>query len=306
MSVLDFDPDKFINCEVEHRLFASLLSFTDEARVLAVRGASGTGKSQLLRSFAYHCRTAHPRRIPVCLLSLDQPGDAVLPLIQEMARQLSGFGLSFPTFNQLESARVANDFSKIRSSVYLEGAIFENAKDVRISGTMINPERVERMTISTNQVEFTSEQVNLAQEVSVKAFFDDLRLYCAESPAVILLDTFEKSRPQVRAWISEFFLEHFFFNLDQRPQRLLTVISGQEIPTFQQLWSRYLCEQVVHVVPQLSTWEREHIEAYCLALGLPPQSAPIEPLYQIVQTGGMTPELIKNVINTLLSQARAR
>lgn len=304
--MLDFDPDTFINCEVERRLFSSLLSVADQARILAIRGASGTGKSQLLRSFAHQCRTAYPRRIPVCLVSLDTPGDAVLPLVQEMERQLSRFGLTFPTFKQIESARVANDFSKIRASVHLEGAIFEGATDVRISGTMINPERVEMINISAERVEFTAEQVDLAQEVSVKAFFDDLRVHCAQSPVVLLLDTYEKCRPSVHAWINEYFLERLFFDLDQRPQQLMTVIAGQDTPLFQQFWPRHMCEVIVQIVPHLSAWEREHIAAYCLTLGISPESAPIEPIYQIAQTGGMTPELIKNIISTMQSQVRPR
>ncbi|NCC31902.1 MAG: hypothetical protein EOM24_07735, partial [Chloroflexia bacterium] len=191
MNSHDFEPDKFINCEYERQLFADLLTFTDQARILTVRGPSGTGKSQLLRSFAHQCRMSQPR-IPFCLLSLDQPGDDVLPLVQEMARQLGVFGLDFPTFKRLESARVAKDFGQIRSSVYLEGASFKGAQDVRISGTMINLERAEQMSINSAQVDFTSEQINLAQEVSVKAFFDDLRACDAQAPIVFLFDTYEK------------------------------------------------------------------------------------------------------------------
>jgi hypothetical protein len=239
------------------------------------------------------------------LLSLATPGDAVLPLIQEMARQLRSFGLSFPAFEQLEVARAAGDFGPFRARMYIKENKFQDVEDIRISGVMVNSGDVKTINVHAERVEFTPEQANLAQEASIRAFFDDLRSYCSDSPVVVLLDTYEKSTPQVRTWIQEFFLERFFFDLEQRPQRLVTVIAGQETPAFQQLWSRHMCELVARIVPQLSAWEREHIEAYCRALGLADAKV-IKPIYQLVQMGGMTPELITNVIKTMLNQARPR
>jgi hypothetical protein len=301
MSSRDFDPYKFIDREFEQELFENLLELTGSLRVLAIRDQGGMGKTQLLEKLQYRCRIARPRRIPVCLLSLDDfPSDAILPIIQAMARQLGNFGLTFASFRHLENARLSADFMSIRSSVYLEGAIFEGAKDVRIGSTMINSERVEQMSVSMSRVDLTPEQVVVAQDVSIKAFYDDLRKHCEQEPVVILLDGYEKCSAGVRQWLGYDFLERLFFDLERRPASLIIVITGRELPAFHQRWSPEECNNVVCTVQQLSPWERRHIEECLRVHDFAYETADLESFYRLVEIG-IPPSQIVQLIRTALS-----
>lgn len=299
-----FDPYKFIDREFEQEQFENLLEKRGSLRVLTICDQGGTGKTHLLEKFHYRCRIARPRRIPVCLLSLDAfPSDAILPLIQAMERQLGNFGLEFTHFRSIENARLAADFMSIRSSIYLEGARFEGARDVRISGTVFAPERVERMDVRMSQVELTPEQDAVAQDVSIKAFYDDLRKHCAQGPLVVLLDGYEKSSRGVRNWLEQDFLERLFFDPERRPDVLILVIAGREMPVFHQRWSPEECSEVVCTVQQLGRWERRHIEECLRVHEFAYEAADLDSFYRLVELG-IPPSQIVQLINTALSARR--
>jgi hypothetical protein len=109
----------------------------------------------------------------------------------------------------------------------------------------------------------TPEQEATAQEVSIRAFFDDLTTICADRQVVLMLDAYEKCEAKLKQWIEEHFLERLFFSREQRPQRLLLVVSGREVPDFEVRWSIEECEALVRSVKELGKWKRSDV-AECL------------------------------------------
>lgn len=122
-----FNPKKFIDREFEQELFEELLAFPDAARILAIRDASGTGKSHLLELFRYRCRVTRPRT-PVSLIDLKQlPDQSPMMLIKAAVKDLADLGVPFPRFTAYDNARVSRDFEFIRASAYLQGAGIKGA-----------------------------------------------------------------------------------------------------------------------------------------------------------------------------------
>jgi hypothetical protein len=109
----------------------------------------------------------------------------------------------------------------------------------------------------------TPEQEATAQEVSIRAFFDDLSAICADRTIVLMFDAYEKCNDKLKQWIEEYFLERLFFNREQRPQRLLLVVSGREVPDFDARWSIDDCDTLIRSVKELGKWGRSDV-ADCL------------------------------------------
>jgi hypothetical protein len=259
-----FDPKKFIDREFEQEIFEELILLKAQARILSIRDLGGMGKSQLLEKFQYRCRTIKPR-IPVAFVHLGElPEQTPLLLARALVTQLSNFSIRFPAFHHMESARLSADFSSIRSSVYLQGANFTAAKEVKISGTELNVERVSTINVG-HAIQLTSEQELLARNASVQAFLDDLSATPLDRPVVLMLDAYEKCDPVLRAWIMQVLLDKYFFDLQDRPARLVLVVAGQEVPLFDQYWGPLDCELVTRSVSQLSRWKRQHVEE-CLRI----------------------------------------
>lgn len=259
-----FDPRQFIDREFEQELFEELLQRGDEARILAIKGAGGMGKSHLLHHFQYRCRTVKPRT-PTSLVALDQlPDDSPLVLVQQFAQDLAAFGFDFPTFTFYETARKAHDFTTIRGSVDLRGADLRQAR-LEVSGVLTKIEQAGPVTIGGGPPTLTPEQQREAHTVSVRAFLQDLAAICQQQPVVLMLDAYERCQPELRRWLIDHLLEHHCFNLERRPAHLLLVLAGRELPEFDLYWSREDCQAVVKSIRSLSRWQSRHVEA-CLKL----------------------------------------
>lgn len=290
------NPDKFIDREFEQELFEELLALRDDARVLAIRGGGGMGKSSLLAKFQYRCRTVRPR-IPVALAALDQLPDASpLALIREIVRQLTALHVDFTAFQKNETARMAGDFPSIRAMLDFKYASFEGASNMRIQG--VNFERAERVSISTAIVQLTDEQDSVAQEASVSAFFADLARHCAAAPAVIMLDAYDRCAKPLQRWLLEHFLEALCFDRDQRPPQLVVVLAGRELPTFEHHWARQDCDMVLRSVQQMSTWERRHVEECLRVHGFEYTPEIIDRFYWFVQQG-LPPSQVVQMIESM-------
>jgi hypothetical protein len=105
----------------------------------------------------------------------------------------------------------------------------------------------------------TPEQQSTAQEVCIRAFFDDLAVICAEQQIVLMLDAYEKCDAKVKQWIEEQFLERLFFNFERRKHRLILVVSGRNLPNFDARLSIEDCDALVRSVKELGKWRRDDV-----------------------------------------------
>jgi len=305
MAEKNFDPNKFIDREFERELFEELLQLRDSARILAIQdNKGGMGKSQLLEQFKYRCRTIRPHT-PVSLIALDQlPGDSPLDLVNIVVQHLSTLRLGFPNFNRYESARISKDFTLIRSSIYLQGAIFQEAKDVMIAGTATRVQQAATVNvISTSVGEFTPEQARRAQEVCLSAFFDDLKEHCTQKRIVLMLDAYEKCPKAVKDWIEEWLLEQFFFDFEHRPERLILVIAGREILNFKTRWSAEDCEATVRSVKALRQWTKKHVEECLRVYGFDYTQEDLDAFYRLI-VRGVPPSQVVQAIQTVTTDRK--
>jgi hypothetical protein len=304
MTLSKFDPKKFIDREFEQELFAELLAFPDAARILAIRDASGTGKSHLLELFRYLCRVTRPRT-PFSLIDLKQlPDQSPMMFAKEVVKDLADLGVAFPNFNAYESARVSADFDFIRASVYLHGASFKAAHNVRISGTMTNVDRAERVEVTQTRTELTGEQREKAEEVCVRSFLDDLGNHCATQPAVLLIDSFERCGERLRRWLRDHFLETYFFDTAKRPAKLLLVIAGQDLPNFVGNWSEEECAAIVKSVETLNRWSRVHVEQCLQVHNYRYEEKDIDAFHRLIEVG-IPPSQVVQMIESLVAQRGA-
>ncbi len=297
-----FDPKKFIDRKFEQELFEELLQLDSDARVLAIQDKGGMGKTQLLEKFQYRCRTVQPRT-PVSFISLDQlPDPSPLTLVKTVMEELCAFGLDFPEFKKYHIARVSGDFGPIQSSIYLQGADFRGARDVRIAGGMTNVGYAESVTIAgTGADKLTPEQQAIARDVCVQSFFSDLSTHCNNRTVALLLDAFEKSEDNLKEWIETYLLERFFFDFDRRPERLVLVLAGRDIPDFEYYWAQELVGKVVKSVKQLGQWEKKHVEECLRAHGFAYEAKHLELFWTMVQAG-MPPSVVVEGMRSVLGR----
>ncbi|MCP4345897.1 MAG: hypothetical protein GY795_10275 [Desulfobacterales bacterium] len=303
MSGKKFDPRKFIDRDFEQELFEELLQCNDEARILAVKDDGGMGKSNLLEKFQYRCRTVKPRT-PVSLVSLDQlPENSPLVLVQRMEKDLSAF-IEFPAFTRNENARKACDFATIRGTVDFRGANMREA-NIKTAGIMANASHVENLTMSNLAAELTPEQQGVAQEMSVHAFFDDLKNHCvnSEQPVVLMLDAYEKCDNNLQTWLMEYFLERYYFDIDNRPLGLLLVIAGRKIPDFELLWSAEDCNMLIRSVKELSKWTKKHMEECLCVHSFPYNQKDLDTFYNLIEMG-LPPSQVVDLIKTAIAVRR--
>lgn len=303
-----FDPQKFIDREAEQELFEDLLLFKDDARILAIKDGPGCGKSELLKRFQYRCRTVKPR-IAVSRIELDQLAEKhPLGLVEFAIKQLEQpFNIPFARFKTIDLARKGGDFAAIRNSpiwstVDLSKANFQGATNVTVGGTIIQRSDITTVLPSTTTT-MTADQEKDARELCVRAFLDDLQEYCTQNPVVLLLDAYDKcDSEELKNWITGHFLERYFFDLSNRPQKLVLVMAGRDIPHFESHWSPEDCRTVVRSRDKLGIWEKRHIEAFLRVHGYQYSEDDVNSFYNFIQKG-LTPKMAVLVIETMKQQA---
>jgi hypothetical protein len=257
------------------------------------------GKSHLLRQFQYRCRTVKPRT-PVSLVELDQlRDDSPLALVQKIAKGLNdAFFLQFPAFTRCETARQACDFATIRGAVDLREADL-HAAHIKAAGIIIE-QPTGPVTIPSSPAQWTPEHQATAQEASVRAFFDDLKTHCSQRPVVLMLDAYENCGPNLKTWLLGTLLEQYYFDLEQRPRRLLLVIAGREIPLFDHHWPLEDCQALVKSVRELSKWARTDVEECLRVHGYNTYSPQeLSAFHQWIEEG-LSPSDVVGVIEILL------
>ena len=313
MPVKVFDPNKFIDRKFEQELFERLLQFESPAsRVLAVRDNGGMGKTQLLEKLSYRCRTVQPRT-PVSLISLkDMQTGQPLELVRELARELrDDFDVPFPTFDPLDEALDNGDFAAVQPRINLQGADLSNAQ-VRLAEL-----NAEKFVIHGNPVfnladrppvPVSPRQLATMQSACLLAFLEDLRQFCTEHTVVLMLDHFEECGEELERWIRRPFLTRYFFDASNRPERLVFVVAGREVPPFETNWSEDEINAVVRSVRGLGKWARHDIEECLKVYGYHYDDRALDMFVSMVEMGstpatvvsfievGATPETILGVL----------
>lgn len=259
----ELDPKKFIGRKREQGLFEELLDPATAAQILAISAKEGDGKSRLLEKFKLRCRTRSPH-IPVSLIALSNHSSP-LSLIQNIAKDLTSWGVRFENFRKFEVARIGADYGTFisRGSAHVQGADFSNSRNTKISGTMTNVESAETVSISTAPTPLTPEQEKDAQEVVIASFFEDLHEYCANERVVLMLDSFDKCDDELKDWITGDFFQRNFI-IDRCESCLLAlVIAGKKVPNFRELWSEEKCDSKLRFINELEPWSKENV-AECI------------------------------------------
>ena len=301
MTPREFDPEKFIDREFETELFENLLQFNDQARILAIKDKRGMGKSHLLAKLQYRCRVIKPR-IPVSFIPLDQLEDArPYGLVNRIAQDLQNMALEFPDYALYNGALRLGDFKRFLTVMDLRSANFAGAQGARFSGTNLNFENVESV-VYEDPVPFSPQQQGFAEEGCITAFFNDLTKSAAETPVVLMFDAYEKCEEKLQAWIEEYLLDKYFFNLEQRPKKLLLVLAGREVPAFENRWGVEDSKTVVSFVKELRKWKREHIEALLRVHGFVYSEEQLD-LVAAMSENDTSPSMILEVIHFVFNRA---
>jgi hypothetical protein len=297
-----FDPTKFIDRTFEQGLFEDLLQFkdSDNTRILAICDKGGMGKTQLLRKLEYRCRTVKPR-MPVSLIDLEELRDNnPLTLVKKAVQDLVPFGLALPNFLKYDIARRSGDFSPILSSIYLEGA-YLRAGSIKMAGSMANVEGNETVNLnitSTGIGTLNPEQQAIADEVCIRAFFDDLKEHCRERAVVLLFDAYDKCGETLKEWILHTLLATHFFDLNKRPARLVLVVAGREKPEFEMNWVREDIEAVVKS-RQLGKWEKGDVEECLKVNRFIYEANQLELFWTMIQEG-LPPSFVFDAMQSIL------
>lgn len=247
-------PSDFINRTEEQNLFKDLMEFSGHARLFVVEDKLDTGKSALLALLKYQCQFRFFS--PVGLVQLDVPTINNSFVFVETLRRSIGLSEPFPNFDAKIAAlygKIPSAFAPVSVPINLTGQI--NTRGNITGGTQIGAQL---------KIEATGEW-NDALEVQarnqcIKAFFEDLKSLYDEKPLVVLLDSYDRcTSEELKQWIIHEFVLPFSINTSKRPQRLVTVLAGRELPNFTDMLADQYTVLVTSSSP-LAPWEREHVK----------------------------------------------
>ena len=251
----------------ERALFAALLRTDTPERILLFRGASGTGKSTLLRA----CREAVPTSIFLVPFEFKGTGISLTEIFYRTA-ELLGWE-RFPSFVETVEDLAGPRTVKIESN----RLIGINQKiEVVLSG-----ERAE-------------DQEHRLAELT-RAWFSDLQRLPQD--ILFLFDTYEQALTPVRQWLAGPFLARAAGN-----ERVRTLLAGQAVPDHNNIEWGYCCQmrelkgvgEAAHWLPVIDALNR-HIA----------HPNPHGFLAGICYTLGGRPDAIMNVIETLPERVAA-
>ena len=97
----------------------------------------------------------------------------------------------------------------------------------------------------------------------------------------------------------QYFLGRYFFDIENRPEKLILVLAGREIPDFEYNWPPEDCETIVESVKKLGTWERKHVEKCLRVHGFIFGDEDLEFFWAMIQRG-LTPSLVIQSMEQIL------
>ena len=228
------------------------------------------GKSDLLRKLRYLCETSHD--VPVALVDMqdyeNRPEE--FEIIQQLQKELTRGGAkgrpAFTAFNDLNDARKFRDPDKFYKKVLdVRGHVDLTDADVtggQIGGVIFNVQHAENV----GSQDWSEEAEQVAKDLCVKAFFNELLESAHENPVVILFDTVDSAGEKLRRWLFMELLRNKLL-VDETEHRVILVLAGIGIaelltPRLQEHQQRY-----VEAVTPKSDWTIEQVQDFLRAHG---------------------------------------
>lgn len=264
--------EDFIDRQVEQEIFAQLLELKDQACLLTIQDAPGMGKSHLLRQLEYNCLWGHPPK-PASLVLLDEKDTVRDPftLIQfirnEFGRSLK---MEFRKFDELDKARMLKNPKPFKAKPDVGIVDLTDAEvkgHARVAGKYVEVKRVDKYYEAPEEPPREAwanpAYEKIAREECIDAFFEDLKTVCEkhEQPLVILLDAWEQCDENLSKWILIDLLRDRCFDVENRPDKLVFVLAGDQIPNFESMLGRRY-KTLVKSIKALSEWEEDHIKDF--------------------------------------------
>lgn len=246
-------PSDFINRNLEQDLFKSLMEFNENARLFVVQDKGGTGKTSLLGLLQYQCKFRFFSPVGFVPLEVETINNDFV--FVETLRNSIGLSEPFPRFDEKMAALAAKNpaaFAPVSIPINISGNV--TAQSNINGGNQIGAQ----VNIAASG-EWNDALAAQARKQCIKAFFEDLKSFYDEKPLVVLLDSYDRCSEGLKEWIIEEFVLPFSINTNKRPQRLLIVLAGRELPDFTSM----LAEQypaLVRSSSPLSPWEKEHVK----------------------------------------------
>lgn len=268
---LEFSPEKLIDREGERELFNGMLHFKDDARLLTITDGGGHGKSALLKRMEYDCQWAGDDATRhVALVPLDELRDPTEFGWVEFTRDKLGPKARFDTFDALMRARAQRSDVVFTRGTSVGGAMAGtlDARAASLGGsqnvyTGINSpiEKADNVYITPRTEWTSSDQETLARKECINAFLGDLKTICANEPVVLLMDVWERCNAALQRWITVEFLKSQCFDVNGRPEKLVLVIAGRQVPPFRDmLRDRY--DRLVKSISSLGEWNERHVKEF--------------------------------------------
>jgi hypothetical protein len=272
------EPDNdFIDRRDELFAFQKLLAFATPARVLTIKEERGMGKSRLLQQFKL---LAIEQQLPVALVDFKNRSDS-LPLA--IAEQVYNQLIDRPFLTKPEQA-----FKHYRELRHPSPQPWSE------SVGSVSEERAAReaMMPSLRLAEYAMPrslqgQPRDAHDV-LRVFLADLYALCADSPTVLLFDTYEGAGEVVRTWVKESLVQHLFRNPKAPPATCLLVIAGTQTPVFGATLSTTAYRDLIYPMTGLSRWSVYDV-AECLQLhGVVPSRENVQFFHRKLREGKST------------------
>jgi hypothetical protein len=248
-------PDQFINRKVERDIFGELLQFQNDARLLAIEDKEGSGKSALLKMLRYQSLYLYKR--PVGIVPLEEPtvNNSPFAFIDRLRKSFGNRG-EFANFDERNKARI----KRVAQGSPMMGSIDMRNAAVSGQGNEFVGQKVDNSgtIIYANSNAWGPEQDELAKQECIEGFLEDLRV---GGEMVILMDSYEQCGLELQGWILEEFLETLCFKSATRPDRLVLVLAGRELPDFEAILDQPKYQQLVRS-RALSEWEEDHVKEF--------------------------------------------
>ena len=257
-----------IDCHDEEARFRGMLGFGCGERVMAIRAKGESGKSHFLQRCERACLDGDPA-VPSSSVDFAEFDDGEPVELAREIRRRFGRAIDFTNFDALLrnlDMRIWMPPAQVVGLADTRDARFDRATNVNIAGISVKNAQGAVNVTAGGPIRLEDEQaLKAARQQCVTAFFDALAAHCAESPAAIILDTYEQCPAPVAAWLDEEVRERFVGG--DWPERLILVLAGQAIPRFQEQWQRRHYEARVVLLDGFSQWQPEDIEEGFRELG---------------------------------------
>ncbi|MBN1479257.1 hypothetical protein JXA70_03180 [candidate division KSB1 bacterium] len=222
----------------------------------------------MLKRLLYECH--YIKDIPACLISLDDRGKIAsdFDLVEVIREELKNFQhLLFTKFDKLNNARMLKDptpFTEMVGTVAgMVNAEHANITDRAIVAGHVDKiiQNVEKLVLKQRDEWPSQDYEKFVRQYCIEAFFSDLNVICTTERVVILLDAWERCEESLKRWIIRPMLNDHCFEVSTRPDKLIFVLAGRELPPLKdRLKTKY--SNVVTGFEKLSEWSREHMREF--------------------------------------------